>query len=331
MPFSKHRHTGAPRARLGRLALAAAIAAVAAAAPASAEVAIEAVDRTAFRVCADPNNPPYSGEDVPGFENKIAEMFAEKLGRPLVYKWAPKGPGFFPTTLNAKVCDIVMGVPAGITPVLNTNPYYRMTYVMAYRKDSGLTSESLADPALKDRRIGVIAGTPPNYSIVENDLLGNIKPYHQLNDPRGGPTEAEKMMSDLKSGQIDVAVLAGPQAYYWAKEKDIDAVILRLEDAKRKGGKMDYLITMGVRLGERDWKHEINDLIRKNQAEIDEIIQSFGIPVLELVGPPVPKGSKPAASAKPARAGIPLEPGPVNTETAIPLEPGPVNTEPDSQ
>jgi len=308
VPRTSDSRTGAPIRRVSFFFLAAiaTAAALAAASPrAKAEVAIEAVDRSVFRVCADPNNPPFSKEDGSGFENKIAELFAKKLGRPLVYKWSPKAPGFYNVTLNDKVCDVVMGVPAGISAVLNTNPYYRMTYVMAYLKKSGLTAKSLADPAMKKLNIGVVAGTPPNYLIVENGLLDNMRPYQQLNNPGWTLTVAEQMMKDLKDGKIDVAVLAGPPAYYWAK--GMDAEIVPLENAKHQGGKMDYLITMGVRLGERDWKQEINELIKANQAEIDKIIESYGIPVLNLVGPPVPKGTSEGktGAATPARASVP--------------------------
>lgn len=313
MPSSSNRQTCAPLGRANLVVLAAALAATALSAisrPALAELSIEAVDRSVFRVCVDPDNLPYSGKDVAGIENKIAELFAKKLNRPLVYKWAPKGAGFYVTTLDAKVCDVVLGVPAGIGAVLNTNPYYRMTYVMAYRKDSGLTARSLADPKMKELNIGVIAGTPPNYLMVENGLLGNMRPYRQINDPGADVTIATEMMNDLKDGNIDVAVLAGPPAYYWAKEKKMDVEIIPLENAKHRGGKMDYLITMGVRLGEHDWKQEINELIRANQDEIDAIIESFGIPVLDLVGPPVPKGSgkAKAGAATPASATVPAEP-----------------------
>ena len=312
MPLSSDRRACAPLGRMS-LVFAAALAAAAFSAisrPALAELAIEAVDRSVFRVCADPDNPPYSSRTVPAIENKIAELFAKKLDRPLVYKWSIKGAGFYVTTLDAKVCDVVLGVPAGTGAVLNTNPYYRMTYVMAYKKGSGLKATSLADPAMKKLNIGMIAGTPPNYLMVENDLLRNMRPYRQLNDPGADITIAEEMMNDLKDGKIDVAVLAGPPAYYWAKEKGIDAEIIPLENAKHKGGKMDYLITMGVRLGEHDWKQEINELIRTNQDEIDAIIESFGIPVLNLVGPPVPKGSGEAKTggATPASATAPAKP-----------------------
>jgi quinoprotein dehydrogenase-associated probable ABC transporter substrate-binding protein len=286
--------------------LAAALAALVAAGtvPAWAGESLEAVDPDHFRVCAEPDNLPYSNDKGEGFQNKIAELFAKDLGKPLVYDFNPMGPGFFVNTLNAKACDLAMGVPAGLGEVLNTNPYYRMTYVMVYRKDSGLTAQSVSDPALKKLKIGTVAGTPPNFLLAENDLLLNMQGYQPF-DAVQNESVGKRMIADLKDKKIDVALMAGPVAGYWAKMLKVDVVMLPLENAKRKGGRMDYLITMGVRDGEDDWKHEINDLIKKNQAKINEILASFGVPVLKMVGPPVPVSAKseaPAGKAKPEAA-----------------------------
>lgn len=299
----------------GRIAtfLCAAAATLILAGNARAETSIEAVDRGRLRVCADPDNLPYSNEKGEGFENKIAELFAKKLKRPLVYSWSPLGAGFFPNTLDAKTCDLVMGVPSALEAVLSTNPYYRMTYVMVTRKN--LKAKSLSDPEMAKLKIGTIAGTPPNYLLLDNNLLGNLVPYRLHNDP-GEPTIAEEMIGDLKKGTMDAALLAGPAAYYWVRKERVDAEITRLENAKHSGGKMDYLITMGVRRGESDWKREINDLIRKNQAEINNILASYGVPILNLVGSPEPAGTaqgkpspaSPASAASPASPASPAAP-----------------------
>jgi len=273
---------------LPRLGMAATLAAVLAAAqPAGAADSIEAVDPDHLRVCGEPDNLPYSNEKGEGFQNKIAELFAKDLGRPLIYTWHPLGGAFFDQTLNQKACDLVMGVPAGLQAVLSTNPYYRMTYVMAYRKDSGIKAQSLSDPAMKKLKIGTVAGTPPNFLLAENDLLSNMKGYQLISEAQW-MIVGKQMAEDLKSKVIDVALMAGPVAGYWLKQEKVEAVTIPLENAKRRGGRMDYLITMGVRLGEDDWKHQINDLIKRNQPKINEILASYGIPVLKMVGAPEP-------------------------------------------
>lgn len=297
------------RQRIGRgvrpaFAGAAVVATILAAQPALAGTSIEAVDPDHFRVCAEPDNLPYSNEKGDGFQNKIAELFAKDLKRPLVYVWWPMNAAFFVNTLNLKACDIVMGVPAGLGDVLNTNPYYRITYVMVYRKDSGIKAQSLADPAMKKLKIGTVAGTPPNFLLAENDLLVNMQGYQPRNDTQK-QNVGQQMIEDLKNKAIDVALMAGPLAGYWAKQEKVDVDMVRLENAQQAGGKMDYLITMGVRHGEDDWKHRIDDVMKRNQAKINEILASYGVPVLNMVGPPVPvtaaaKQAAPAPAKEPA-------------------------------
>ena len=277
--------------------------------PGHAGTAIEAVDPDHLRVCADPDNLPYSNEKSEGFENKIAELLAKELHRPLLYTWHPMSGSFFPDTLNAKACDLVIGLPAGLEAVLSTNPYYRITYVMVYRKDSGLKAQSLADPVMKKLKIGTVAGSVPNFLIEEDGLLSNMVGYQPFSFAQ---TEnvGEQMMDDLKDKKIDVALMTGPQAGYWAKKKGVDVVITRLENAKRPGGRMDYFITMGVRHGEDDWKHEINDAIKKIQPEINKILASYNIPVLQMVGTPVPVSAASGGAANGAAKSAKPEPQP---------------------
>jgi len=263
--------------------------------PTMAATSIEAVDPDHFRVCAEPDNLPFSNKEGQGFHNKIAELFAKDLGRPLVYVWHPMSGSFFMDTLDMKACDIAMGVPAGLSAVLNTNPYYRMTYVMVYPKDSGIKATSLSDPIMKKLKIGTVAGTPPNFLLAENDLLKNMRGYQLVNAAQS-ENVGKQMIDDLKSKAIDVALMAGPVAGYWLKQEKVDAVMIPLPDAKRKGGRMDYLITMGVRHGEDDWKHQINDVIRKDQDKINAILTSYGVPILKMVGPPTPVSAKAGAS-----------------------------------
>ncbi len=298
MPFLKRPRIG-PGLRPA-FAGAAVVATILAAQPASAGTSIEAVDPDHFRVCAEPDDLPYSNEKGEGFQNKIAELFAKDLKRPLVYVWWPMNAAFFVNTLNLKACDIVMGVPAGLGDVLNTNPYYRMTYVMVYRKDSGIKAQSLADPAMKKLKIGTVAGTPPNFLLAEDDLLLNMRGYQPRNDTQK-ENVGQQMIEDIKDKVIDVALMVGPLAGYWAKRENADVDMIRLENAQRAGGRMDYLITMGVRPGEVDWKHQIDDLMKRNQTKINEILASYGVPVLNMVGPPVPVAAA-ANQAAPAPA-----------------------------
>src|SRR6516162_9568389 len=133
---------------------------------------IELIDPHVFRACADPRNLPFSNEAGEGFENKIAELFAQKLGKSVAYTFYPGATGFIRNTLNAHRCDVVLGIAQGDDIVQPTNPYYRTSYVAAYHQDGPLKGlDSLSDPRLKTAKIGIVADTPPATLLAENGLL----------------------------------------------------------------------------------------------------------------------------------------------------------------
>ena len=242
--------------------------------------ALELVDTHVFRACADPRNLPFSNEAGEGFENKIADLFAKKLGKSLGYTFYPGATGFIRNTLSARRCDVVMGIPVGDDMVQPTNPYYRTAYVAAYAKDGPLAGvDSLTDPRLKSVRIGVIAGTPPVTYLAINGLLGHIKSYALVVDTRFESPNAE-MMADLDQGVIDVALTWGPLAGYYATKAKTPLTLQPL--VKETGGpKMTYRIAMGVRHSDQNWKRDLNKLIAENRDEIVAILKSYGVPLLD--------------------------------------------------
>lgn len=256
---------------------------------ASAQVA-DLVDRTAFRVCADPANRPLSAEDGSGFENRIAELFAGKLGVPLQYTWFPQVTGFVRQTLQAGKCDVVMGYAQGDELVLNTNHYYTSTHVIVVRRDGDLADvDTLADPRLKGRKIGVVAGAPPTTHVARLGLMKDAEPYALMTDRRVEDPAGE-MLADLEAGRIDAALLWGPIGGPLVKQGHPDLVATPL--LKEQGPpRLVFRITMGVRAGEDEWKRELNSLIRRNQDAIDDILRDAGVPILDDYG----KGEKPAA------------------------------------
>ena len=150
-----------------------------------AEGSIELVDPHVFRACADPHDLPFSNAAGEGFENKIAELFARKLGKSVDYAFYPDATGFIRNTLNAHHCDVVLGIAQDDDFVQPTNSYYRTSYVAAYRQDGSLKGlDSLSDPRLKTAKIGIVAGTPPATLLAENGLLGHIKSYALVVDTR---------------------------------------------------------------------------------------------------------------------------------------------------
>ncbi len=162
-----------------------------------------------LRVCADPRNLPFSNEKGEGFENKLAEFFAEKLQKKLDYMYFPQATGFVRMTLGAHRCDVIMGFPQGDELVQGTNPYYRTAYALVAKQGSGLEDvATLEDERLKGKHIGIVAGTPPATNMAVNGLMMNAKPYPLMIDTRVD-SSAEAMIDDLASGEIDAGDAVG--------------------------------------------------------------------------------------------------------------------------
>ena len=240
------------------------------------------VDRTSLRVCADPANLPFSNKDKQGFENKIAELIAGQLDVPVRYTWFPQSIGFIRQTLDKKKCDIIIGYVSAHELVLNSNPYYRTSYVLIHRKGEFEGLKNLNDTRLKGKKIGVIAGTPPVTVLALNDLLDNIKSYHRMVDRRYF-SPAEQMIDEIAKGELDVGLLWGPIGGYFAKSASKPLTVIPLIN-ETKGGRMSYRITFAMRRGEKVWKRQLNRIIRRKQDEINKILLSYGIPLLDESG-----------------------------------------------
>jgi quinoprotein dehydrogenase-associated probable ABC transporter substrate-binding protein len=250
------------------------------------DLSIELVDPKVLRVCADPRNLPFSNEAGEGFENKLAEMLALKLGKSLAYTYYPGATGFIRNTLNAHKCDVVMGYPQGDDFVQPTNPYYRTAYILIARKDAGLEGiESLEDPRLRGKKIGIIAGTPPATNLAVNGLLPSIHSYPLVIDTRFD-SSTDRMFKDLQAGEINVAILWGPIGGYFVKNAKADLNIVPLVHEK-SGPRMAYRIGMGVRHSDQNWKRELNRFISENQSAINRLLASYGVPLLDEQDKPI--------------------------------------------
>src|SRR4051795_886435 len=184
------------------------------------DLSFELVDPKVLRVCSDPRNLPFSNEKGEGFENKLAELFADKLQKKLDYVFFPQATGFVRMTLGSHRCDVIMGFPQGDDLVQGTNPYYRTAYALVTKAGSGLDEvATLGDARLKGKHIGIVAGTPPATNMAVNGLMMNAKPYPLMVDTRID-SSAVAMINDLTSGRIDAAVLWGPLAGYYAKQSN---------------------------------------------------------------------------------------------------------------
>jgi len=252
------------------------------------EWSLELIDPKVLRVCADPHNMPFSTEKGQGFENKLAELFAQKLGKGLSYAWYPQATGFVRNTLAAHKCDLIMGAPQGDDVVQVTNPYYRSAYALVFKE--GLDGvDTLSDPRLKGKRIGVVAGTPPGNNMATNGLMANAKPYPLVIDTRVD-SSAAAMMRDLATGEVDAGVLWGPLAGYYARQASAVVTVVPLV-RETSGPRLAYRIAMGVRHSDQEWKRLLNRLIRESQPAINKLLLSFGVPLLDDNDRPITEGS----------------------------------------
>jgi len=244
---------------------------------------LELVDPKVLRVCADPSNLPFSNDKGEGFENKISELLAAKLNKTLAYTWYPQSTGFVRNTLGAHRCDVIPGFPQGDELVQSTNPYYRTAYALVVRPDSDLVDvDALSDHRIRDKRIGIVAGTPPSTYLTVFGEMRKAKPYPLVVDTRVD-SSARDMMHDLESNEVDAGVLWGPLAGFYAKQAHPPMRLTLL--LKESGGPpMMFRIAMGVRATDQNWKRQLNRLIADNQAEINQLLLSFGIPLLDEQG-----------------------------------------------
>ncbi len=244
------------------------------------DLSLELVDPKVLRVCSDPHNLPFSNDQGEGFENRLGELFAEKLQKKLDYMYFPQATGFVRMTLAAHRCDVIMGFPQGDDMVQGTNPYYRTAYALVTKQGSGLDEvATLGDSRLKGKHIGIVAGTPPATSMTANGLMADAKSYPLMVDTRID-SSAEVMIDDLTSGKIDAAILWGPIAGFFAKKASPPLHVTPLVK-ETMGSRLAYRIGMAVRPADQNWKRLLNRLIQENQPAINKILLDFGVPLLD--------------------------------------------------
>jgi len=244
--------------------------------------AVRELDPTAFRVCADMDNLPYSNNKQEGFENKIAELIAKDLGKRLEYQFWVDRFGFVRNTINARRCDVMIGTVAGNDMLLTSKPYYRSGYAFVYRKDSGYKITDWDSPDLKKATIGTVGMTPPSRPLADKGLLNQTKPYRIYRDLTQPPSV---LVDDVVKGEIDVAVVWGPIAGYYAKQSKVPLeVVLAPEYAQENPhGKINWNISMAVRKKDKERMAILQEVIDRRHADIMKILDEYGIPHMPIV------------------------------------------------
>jgi len=236
-----------------------------------------------LRACADPNNLPYSNERQEGFENRIAELVAREMKAELRYVWWAQRRGYIRNSLRAGLCDLFIGMPTGLDMVLVTRPYYRSTYAFVTKRD-GPRITSFDDPKLKRLRIGVqiigddFANAPPAEALAHRGIVRNVRGYTVLGNYRE-PNPPSRIVRAVANGEVDVAVVWGPVAGYFARKSTVPLRVVPVSPEVD----VPYLpfvfdIAMGVRHGETALRDSLDAVIARRQRDIDRILADYGVP-----------------------------------------------------
>jgi mxaJ protein len=242
----------------------------------------------ALRVCADPNNLPFTNSKGEGFENKIAALLARDLGTRVEYTWFAQRRGFLRNTLSAQKCDVVLGLPSDTDAAWTTKPYYRSTYVFVTRRSRRLRIQSFDDPQLRTLRVGVElvgddgANTPPAHALSRRGIVANIVGYSVYGDYRtNSPPSA--IIAAVARGDVDVAAAWGPLAGYFAARQPITLDIVPVQP-QRDGRFLPQTFSISMATRRRDTaRHErLERFIDEHRHEIDAILAEYHVPRVDL-------------------------------------------------
>jgi len=242
----------------------------------------------ALRVCADPNNLPFSNAAREGFENHIAALIGSELHRRVDYVWWAQRRGFVRNTLNAGTCDLVVGTASGMEMLATTRPYYKSTYVFVSRRDRRLDVKSLDDPKLRTLKVGVqligddMANTPPAHALANRGIINNVVGYTVYGDYRHAHP-ASQIIDGIVNRDVDIAVVWGPLAGYFAQRSAIPLDVVPVSPRVD----LPYLpfvfdIAMGVRRGDSTFRATVDDIIARRHASIDSILAEYGVPRVDI-------------------------------------------------
>ena len=240
-----------------------------------------------LRVCSDPNNLPFSNNRGEGFENKLAEMIAADLGVRLDYTWWAQRRGFFRNTLKAGTCDVVMGVPSGFEMAATTIPYYRSSYVFVSRRRDHLQIQSFDDPRLRQLRLGVqmigddFANTPAAHALTHRNIVQNVRGYTLYGD-YSKPNPPARILDAVAHNDIDVAIVWGPLAGYFAKQQQVGMDVVPVSpQIDQPFLPLVFDISMGVRRDDQELKEQLERVITARRTDIDKLLNDYGVPRLD--------------------------------------------------
>jgi len=254
-------------------------------------VSPQAGETRVLRVCADPNNLPFSHADGSGFENRIVEILARDLGATVRYTWWAQRRGALRNTLNAGECDVVPGIASSVEMLGTTRPYYRSSYVFVARAGSRWAGvSSLDDPALQDATIGVQlvgddgANTPPAHALARRGLHANVRGYTVYGDYADALPQ-QPIVEAVARGDLDLALVWGPTAGYFARRAGQPLVLAPVTPwLDGPNAPMVFDISMGVRRDDRALRRELDLALERNAAAVDAVLEDYGVPRVKASG-----------------------------------------------
>jgi len=251
-----------------------------------------AVREPILTVCADPNNMPFSNRAGQGFENRIAQLIAGNLHMQLRYVWWAQRRGYMRNTLRDARCDLWPGIAAGVDNVLTTHPYYRSTYVFVSRRSAGLSGLTLDDPRLRSLSIGVqmvgndATNTPPAHAMARRGVIQNVHGF-MLYGYYATPNPPARIVNAVARGEVDVAMVWGPLAGYFASRSKVPLRLEPITPAIDAGvWPMTYDIAVGVRRNEPQLRAQIEQILASRKPQVDAILREFHVPELPITASP---------------------------------------------
>jgi quinoprotein dehydrogenase-associated probable ABC transporter substrate-binding protein len=242
-------------------------------------------------VCADSNNLPYSNNHEQGFENKLAQMVAQDLGRNVQYVWWPASPTLSRKVFRRGACDLIMGIPSkGYDLAEPTTPYYNSSYVFVTRRESGHAITSFDDPSLKTLRIGLHVVddgfTPAAQELASRGIIRNVVGFSVFGN-LGKQNPSADLIRAVEKRDVDVAIAWGPLAGYFAQHSDVPLQLTPICAASvHTSLPVTFSISIGVRPGEDALREQLNTELTRRRSEIRALLLSYGVPLLEAESTP---------------------------------------------
>jgi quinoprotein dehydrogenase-associated probable ABC transporter substrate-binding protein len=246
-----------------------------------------------LRICADPDNMPFSNEAQEGFENRLADMLASAWNSKLQYIWWAAPRGLFSRALNGTYCDVILAAPTEYDMAGVTRPYYRTGYVIVQRPDHPHRVTSLDDPALKTMKIGVhlfsadAENTPPAMALAAHGVVGNLVGFSTTFV--GGLARPEDIIKAVEDGSVDLSMVWGPIAGYYARHLGANLLLTPIPDDTLTSTPMAFSMGIATRRRERAFRDSLQHFLDSRQTDVTALLTEFGFPLFPF--PPDSAGS----------------------------------------